>query len=507
MFEIAEAGSTVSKADYDALTPQLRVDLINAQYDLSGAGFPVVILLVGDDRIGCDEVINLLNAWLDARQIDTHVFERPTAEERERPRFWRYWRMLPPAGRIALFRGGWALSVISDFAEGRIDEAHFNARLDHIRQFEKALVDDGALILKFWLHLPRDERKKQLKKARKDPSRPRIPDEADWTILERFDQVEPIVQRFLRETSTAETAWEIVEGTDHRHRNLTVARRLLNALVERLNYPRGATLGATLAPGHDGKPSPRIGDGLSHPADADILGTVDLSATMPYEAYRPTLEQQQGRLGRLSRKARLRGISSVIVFEGWDTAGKGGVIRRLTAAMDAADYRVVSVSAPTPEEKSHHYLWRFWRQLPRAGRMLIFDRSWYGRVLVERVEGFARDDEWRRAYAEINDFEEQFIEHGTPVFKFWLHIDPDEQARRLEARAQTPYKKYKLTEEDLRNREKWPAYTVAANEMIARTSTEIAPWHLVAANDKRHARVEVLRTLCDGLKQAIKAGS
>jgi AMP-polyphosphate phosphotransferase len=236
-----------------------------------------------------------------------------------------------------------------------------------------------------------------------------------------------------------------------------------------------------------------------------VLDTVDLTTTLPWGEYKKTLDGLQDRLRLLAQRARENDVSTVLVFEGWDAAGKGGVIRRITRGMDAADYRVVPIGTPSEEEKAHHYLWRFWQQLPRAGNMLIFDRSWYGRVLVERVEGFAPVEEWQRAYSEINDFEEQLAEHGTVVVKFWLHIDPATQLRRFKEREKTPYKKYKLTAEDYRNREKWDDYVTAVNEMVARTSTDVAPWKLVAANDKRWARVEVLKTICQSLKQALKS--
>jgi polyphosphate kinase 2 (PPK2 family) len=238
---------------------------------------------------------------------------------------------------------------------------------------------------------------------------------------------------------------------------------------------------------------------------ATVLGAVELSSSLPEEKYEKAMEKFQPRLGGLSLRAREAGLSSVLVFEGWDAAGKGGAIRRLTHAMDASDYRVVPIAAPSEEEKAHHYLWRFWRHLPPPGTMLIFDRSWYGRVLVERVEGFARADEWKRAYGEIVDFEEQLAEHGIPVLKFWLHLDPEEQARRFAAREVTGYKKYKITSEDYRNREKWDEYVAAVDEAVARTSTEFAPWHLVAANDKRWARREVLRITCRALERALEA--
>jgi polyphosphate kinase 2 (PPK2 family) len=238
-------------------------------------------------------------------------------------------------------------------------------------------------------------------------------------------------------------------------------------------------------------------------AQPTVLSTVDLTQTLEYGAYRQQLDTYQARLYRLTSKARKRGLANVWVFEGWDAAGKGGVIRRLTAAMDPENYRVFPIAAPTEEESAHPYLWRFWRRLPRAGIVTIFDRSWYGRVLVERVEGFARPAEWQRAYYEINDFEEQLYEHGILLLKFWLHIDPDEQLQRFQERETTPYKKYKMTEDDYRNRDQWPAYEQAVHEMVAQTSTACAPWHLVASQNKRWARIEVLKTICRALKRRL----
>jgi polyphosphate kinase 2 (PPK2 family) len=238
---------------------------------------------------------------------------------------------------------------------------------------------------------------------------------------------------------------------------------------------------------------------------ADALGAVPLTRSLPYDKYRRLLEKWQRRLARRTRRARREGLSTVLVFEGWDAAGKGGVIRRITNAMAVRDYRVVPIAAPTAEEKRYHYLWRFWRELPPAGRMVIFDRSWYGRVLVERIEGFASPEAWRRAYAEIRDFERQLADHGIVLAKFWLHIDPEEQLRRFKAREQTPYKKYKITDEDYRNRAKWDQYAVAVNDMVAETDKPHAPWRIVAANDKRWARVEVLKTVCKRLDRALDA--
>jgi polyphosphate kinase 2 (PPK2 family) len=234
-----------------------------------------------------------------------------------------------------------------------------------------------------------------------------------------------------------------------------------------------------------------------------ILSAIDLSARVEKEAYEEQLVRWQGRLNRLSRKAQKFGATTLCVFEGPDAAGKGGAIRRLTRALDARYYRVIPIAAPTDEERARHYLWRFWRQLPKRGHLVIFDRSWYGRVLVERVEGFASASDWRRAYNEISEFEELLTESGITLVKFWLHIDGAEQERRFRERENTSYKEFKITEEDYRNREKWPSYELAVHEMVERTSSSAAPWTLVAANDKRHARLTVLRTTCDALEACV----
>jgi polyphosphate kinase 2 (PPK2 family) len=234
-----------------------------------------------------------------------------------------------------------------------------------------------------------------------------------------------------------------------------------------------------------------------------MLEKISANKKMSEAQYRQQVEKAQMRLRELEFNIFKRQVPVLCLFEGWDAAGKGGAIRRLTEAMDARQYRVVPIAAPTDEERAHHYLWRFWRHIPRAGLVTIFDRSWYGRVLVERVEGFAREHEWMRSYLEINDFEEQLADHGIVLVKYWIHIAKDEQLRRFEDRKQTEYKQHKITDEDWRNREKWDAYEAAINDMVVRTSTRHAPWTLVAGNDKRFARVQILETLCDRLEKAL----
>ena len=244
---------------------------------------------------------------------------------------------------------------------------------------------------------------------------------------------------------------------------------------------------------------------LPQPARVNVISSLDLSQRLSEEEYESELAQLQGRFGLLARRMNAADASAVLVFEGMDASGKGGCIRRVAGALDSRFYRVIQIAAPTDEEKVRPYLWRFWRHLPGRGHVAVFDRSWYGRVLVERIEGFCAPSDWQRAYGEINAFEEQLVEAGTLVFKFWLAISPEEQLRRFKEREETGFKRYKITAEDWRNREKWPAYEAAACDLVERTSTEIAPWHLIEAEDKAWARIRVLRTLCEGLERVCGA--
>lgn len=314
----------------------------------------------------------------------------------------------------------------------------------------------------------------------------------DWKHFKMYDTFRHVSERAIRATSTGEAPWTIVEGGDERYRSITVGEHILEQIAKRL-----AAEGRGAQKSEAKKEKMKRSDGVS------LLNTLELSQSISEEKYKTDLEKYQGRLNLLHRKFKARNRSAILVFEGWDAAGKGGIIRRITGAIDARDYQIIPIAAPTEEERAQHYLWRFWRHLPRAGRITVFDRSWYGRVLVERVEGFAREDEWKRAFAEIVSFEEQLHHHGIVVLKFWVHIDKDEQERRFNLRQSTNYKHYKITEEDFRNREKWDDYEIAADEMIERTGTDFAPWHLIEANDKKFARIKALRIICKALKAAL----
>ena len=496
MFEVAELGHALSKKEYKLRVPELRTELLTIQEQLKQADFPVLVLISGVDGAGKGETVNLLNEWLDPRYVRTHAFGPMSDEERERPHYWRFWRALPPHGRIGLYVGSWYSQPVAERVAGTLNEAELDASLLRIKTFEKELVDDGALVIKIWLHLSRAAQAARLKKLESNPATAWRVTKQDKKHLKHYNQFRSIAERTLRETSTGEAPWIIVEGTDPGYRGLTVGQHILERI--RLRLQQREQQRVSLPPS-----SSEALPVLTRPLT--LLSHLDMNKRLGKKAYQEQLEKLQGRLHLLARAAHERKISSVIVLEGWDAGGKGGLIRRIIPALDARHYQIIPIAAPTDEERAHHYLWRFWRHIPRGGQITIYDRSWYGRVLVERVEGYARPEEWMRAYAEINDFEEQLSDHGTVVLKFWLHIDKDEQMVRFKAREKISYKQYKITEEDYRNREHWDEYEHAVNDMVERTSTEYAPWVLIEGNDKRFARIKALQEYCDRLEAALAA--
>jgi len=492
MFESANLKHNVTKQVYRREEPKLREALLDAQYDLKENGrFPVLILIGGVEGAGKGETINLLNEWMDPRHIITKAFFEPSDEELERPPAWRFWRALPPKGKVGVFFGAWHTMPIIQRVFNQISDAEFGSATADIVRLERMLCDEGVLLLKYWFHISKPQQKKRFRQLEKDPeTRWRVGD-LEWDYYDRYKKFIKVCEPFLRKTSTGEAPWIVIPGADPRYRALTFGRHLLAAMRERL----------------DEKPVKQLPDKnppLLRPADKlNLLRALELDQPLTKEAYRKQLEKWQGRLNVASRDPRFRKLSVVVVFEGNDAAGKGGALRRVTGALDARCYATVPVAAPTEEERAQPYLWRFWRHLPRRGRFLFFDRSWYGRVLVERVEGFCSEADWMRGYTEISDFETQLARHDVVVVKFWLAISKEEQYARFKRREKVSFKRFKITEEDWRNRKKWDAYEEAVCDMIDRTSTSLAPWTLVEANNKYHARLKVLKTLCKAVEDAL----
>jgi len=493
MFESAELGHRIDHKTFQKAVPALRAELLDVQYDLlEKRDFPVVILVSGVDGSGKSETINLLYSWMDPRHISTLAFSAPTDEERERPFMWRYWRALPAKGKIGIFAGSWYSQPIADRIARTMKRAEMEETLDEINRFEAMLVNEGALVLKFWFHLSKDGQKARLKALEKDPRTAWRVTKASWDRLKTHDDLQNVAGHVLRVTNTAHAPWTIIEGTDDNYRSLTVGHIIRDAIRKHLDAGlRGSVpVAPPMIPSIDRR---------------TVLSELDLALKLEKKAYERELAKWQGKLSQLMRDPRFVGRHSLVVaFEGSDAAGKGGAIRRVVAAMDARQYQIVPVAAPTDEERAQPYLWRFWRHVPRIGRATVFDRSWYGRVLVERVEGFCSEADWLRAYAEINDFEHALVQSGAIVVKFWLQVSKEEQLKRFKERENTEFKRFKITDEDWRNREKWDDYAHAVCDMVERTSTGRSPWTLVEANDKNYARVKVLRTVCERLERVLE---
>lgn len=535
MFQTAELGQKVSREDFDKVADGLRTELLELQQSLRGCDFPVVVVFAGVDGAGKGESVNLINEWMDPRWIVTRAYGEPSDEERERPLYWRFWRDLPPKGQLGLFLSCWYSRPILDHVNGRLSTFEFDKQMERVAAFEKTLADDGALILKFWMHLGKDAQKRRLKSLEKDPLQSWRVSKSDWKNWKLYDKFVETAERTVRRTDTGQTRWVIVEGEDPRYRSLTVLTELRDAIrkhmavrearlkvIREAKAASAAQRSAELEKLHADVPALQKqaeaeAKGKAKSKDATVtlaadgslkpltvLDALDMGLSLTKDEYNLALKQARADLANLCRHAKEKGISTLLAFEGADAAGKGGSIRRLTAALEARDYRVIPIAAPTDEERAQHYLWRFWRHLPRAGRVTVFDRSWYGRVLVERIEGFATNEEWMRAYAEINDFEEQLVQEGTVLVKFWIHISKDEQYRRFKERETIAYKSWKLTDEDWRNRAKWDQYEQSVHEMVERTSTGHAPWVLVEGNDKNHARIKIIRTVCDHLRKRLE---
>lgn len=475
------AKGKLTKRVYEAQARRLRESLVQMQLQLKAAPFKVLLIIAGPEGVGRGNLLNALAEWLDPRGVETFSYHPPTDLERAHPPAWRFWQALPGLGRIGLYAGSWYTETLRDEARNQRERQHLVAEAGRIREFESLLVDSGTLIVKVWLNLSRKTQGRRLRHLRADPATAWRVSPEDWHHHRIYDRLATTARLIREQTNQPGARWTVVDAEDERRRDLAVGRLLLAQFrrhLQGVRRRRPAAAGPAVA---------------LRPSGLRRLQQLALDQELSEKDYDNLREKWLGRLNQAIRAAFAAHRAVVFVFEGWDAAGKGGAIRRLTSAVDPRDYRVIPVAKPTPEEKSAHYLWRFWRDLPRDGRMAVFDRSWYGRVLVERLEGFCREEEWRRAFAEINDFERQLTEHGVIVLKFWLHVSHAEQLRRFRERESTPHKRHKLNPEDWRNRRKRRGYEIAVGDMLALTDPPHAPWQLIPADNKRFARLEVLR--------------
>jgi len=477
----------IEKPEYKAREEAIRIRLLALQKRLAESKKAVLILMNGVEGSGKGETTKKLLEWLDARGVETTAFWTASAEEAENPPLWRFWNKLPSRGRLGIFFGSWYTQPIIDRVFRNIDRNAFESSLDDICKLESMLTAEGIILIKLWMYLSPNQQKDILKLGKKKAA-------TKWRVSALTRKFARKRKRFykvdieaLTATHTAAAPWTMVPAQFARYREIFVGE----TLIKKLENSLGSDL-PTIVPPARWQKAPR-----------DFFAELDMTKKLADAEYKEQFEKLSGRVAELSDRLSGSKKSVALVFEGADAAGKGGAIRRIIYGMDPRHYQVNAVAAPTDVEKAHPYLWRFWQRVPPAGRVFIYDRSWYGRVLVERIEKFCTEAEWQRAYDEINDFEHALVLSDTYIRKFYLSITSEEQLERFKDRKVTPYKQYKLTEEDWRNRDKWSAYQQAASDMFANTSTRRAPWVIVEANDKNYARIKVLKNVVELLEEAV----
>ncbi len=494
MLEKIDLSKKADKAEFKQVVEAEGARLAKLQRDCKDAGIPVMIVFEGMGAAGKGVQINRLIQTMDPRGFTVHATNSSNEEEQMRPFLWRYWTKIPARGRIAVYDRSWYSIVQRDRFDYPDKELNLEGAFQDILSFEKQLTDDGYVIIKLFLHISKGEQKKRFKKLEESKGASWRVNKQDWKRNKEYDAYLKINEEMLERTDTEYAPWTIIEATDKDYG----AMKILTTVADRLAYAleRKTKEQAQAEKKKGAKPGERFQNG--------VLSGIDLSKSLTKEEYKKELASLQKRLETLHNELYRLRIPVVLGFEGWDAGGKGGAIKRLTSHLDPRGYQVNPTASPNDIEKVHHYLWRFWNNMPKAGHVAIFDRTWYGRVMVERIEGFCTEEEWKRAYQEINEMESHMANFGAVVLKFWLHIDKEEQERRFRERMENPAKQWKITDEDWRNREKWDQYEQAVDEMLVRTSTTYAPWIVVEGNSKYYARVKVLRTVVEALEKKIK---
>ena len=452
---------------------------------------PVILLIEGWGASGKGSLIGRLIRYLDPRFYTVCTRSVPSDEELRKPFLWHYFTKIPQAGKIVLFDSGWMEETVRSVESKELKKRELTERLDGIRIFERQLVENGYLVIKLFLHISREEQKKRLEALEEDKNTDWRVTKNDWQQNKHYDKQLKRFDKYLEATSVPWAPWHILDATNRKEAELAAFRIVTESIDRALERRPGST------------PLPKT---EQFPlVQMPLLSKVSLDKTVRSdEEYRTQLKSAQKRLRELHNMLYRKKIPLIIVYEGWDAAGKGGNIKRLASALDPRGAEVHPIAAPESFELSRHYLWRFWTRLPKTGHVAIFDRSWYGRVMVERLEGLCSEADWKRAYHEMNEFEHELVRWGAIVIKFWIHIDPDTQLERFQERQNTPEKRWKITDEDWRNREKWPQYEKAVNEMLRKTSTQFAPWYIVESKDKRYARLKALNTVIQAIETRIR---
>lgn len=462
--------------------------LSSQQMMIKERGLPVLVLFEGWGTAGKGSVLGKVIRNIDPRFFKVAAMDVPTQEEKRKPFLYRYFVKIPEAGKFMFLDSGWMDEVTGECLDGTLEEKDYKKKIESVRRFERQLTDNGYLVMKFFFQISRKEQKRRIDALDADKNtRWRVGEKDSWQN-KHYDKCLRVFDRYLNDTNASADPWYIIDAKSRKWAQLQVLEILVSGIDTAL---KNSAMAVPLL--QNIFPLERI----------PMLEEIDLDRAVTQEEYRAELDELQDRLGQLHNKLYRKKVPVIIAYEGWDAAGKGGNIKRITEALDPRGFEVHPIASPEPHEKARHYLWRFWNRLPKTGHIAVFDRTWYGRVMVERLEGFCRENDWQRAYNEINEFEKELADWGAVIIKFWVQIDKDTQLARFNERQNTPSKQWKITEEDWRNREKWDLYEGAVNEMLQKTNTSYAPWHILESNDKRYARLKALRIVIESIEKAL----
>ena len=495
MLDTLDLDKHIEKAEYDKSFKPLRDQLDDLQRAAYEAKIAVCLVFEGWDAAGKGDSIEKLLGRLDPRGYKVHPIFDPSIEEAMRPFLWRFFTRLPGKGEIAIFDRSWYHRVLHERVAGDASKRQWQSAFNEINQFERMLTDDGMVMVKVWLHISKKEQRKRFEAMEKSKFEHWRVTKEDWKAHKQYDKYLAAAEEMIERTDTAYAPWTVIAATDKAYRRIRVFKAVVDALQTAINARKEGD-----------KPARKARASVAVPALKSmktVLDDVDLTKKISDKKYEAELLALQVRLRELHWRCFEERRPVVVACEGWDAAGKGGAIKRIIGCLDPRGYDVIPIAAPKGADATHHYLWRFWNRIPKAGHIAIFDRTWYGRVLVERVEGFCNEAEWRRAYQEIKEFELSLANYGTVLVKFWFHISQEMQLQRFKERESLDYKRYKITEEDWRNREKWDQYQAAVADMVQNTSTTYAPWTIVEANDKLWARIRSMRTLADAIEDGL----
>ena len=464
----------------------LRARLIGQQQLIREKKLPVLVLIEGWAAAGKGSLIKEIISEIDPRFYNVVSPAVIPEGEMRYPFLYPYATAIPENGKLIFLDSGWMEAVVRKKLRLEISGKEYKRRVRAVNEFERQLRDGGYLVLKLFLHIGEGEQEERLESLCENADTEwRVTPDDLWQHRE-YKNFLNAYDEFMDETNDP-VKWHVLDG----QRKRTAVRDAMKLLVNRIDKALGKER-------YVGEPFEEKFPLLKMPKLADV----DLSPTISDEEYKAELKKLQKRLSELHNVIYRKKIPVIICYEGWDAAGKGGNIRRVAYPLDPRGFDVHPIASPLPHELNRQYLWRFWTRLPRTGHICIFDRTWYGRVMVERLEGFCTEKDWKRAYNEINEFERQLTDWGAVLLKFWIHIDQDTQLARFTERQNTPEKQWKITEEDWRNREKWPQYEEAVDEMLQKTSTENAPWFIIESNDKHYARIKALKIIVWALEKA-----